>query len=381
MCGDRYLIFGTGSMAGRQLDALNMIRDKNVSIVAFVDNNQARWGEEFKGYPVIGPHQIKDMDFDFITIWSSFFDDIKKQLVEELHISGDKLKSVFSDFIDICEKQQMQQCRSEEELNDSKVFFEELRKQHTLQFMKFQPVREKRLYEVHFDNEAEMNYVIFEEKRMYLSRNYQEYIMKGDKKYINDIWYEQDENSPHRYEEGEICVRRGDILLDAGVCEGNFTLHHIDKVKKAYLVECDPDWMEALQHTFAPYKEKIVFVPKFLSDEDTEEKIKIDTLIPEGETINFLKMDIEGEEIKALHGGLRTIKSSSDFCCAVCSYHRHGDEDGIRKIMQEAGLRAEASRGYIMFIYDKDFYSAPELRRGVIRGKNIIETLEKRDDA
>lgn len=53
--------------------------------------------------------------------------------------------------------------------------------------------------------------------------------------------------------------------MDAGVCEGNFALRFIDRARKIYLIEADASWMEALERTFALYREKIVFCNKFLS--------------------------------------------------------------------------------------------------------------------
>lgn len=112
----------------------------------------------------------------------------------------------------------------------------------------------KILHEVYYDKEVDLHFIYFEEKKMYLKRSYKNYINKKGKLYVGNVWGEQDFNSPHLYECGDISVKDGDVIVDAGVCEGNFSLHNIEKARKIYLIECDKEWIEALQYTFFPYK-------------------------------------------------------------------------------------------------------------------------------
>lgn len=70
---------------------------------------------------------------------------------------------------------------------------------------------------------------------------------ENGKRYATNFWFEQDKNSPHLYESGDYYVREGDVIVDAGACEGNFTLHNIDKVSKVYVIECNEEWLEALK--------------------------------------------------------------------------------------------------------------------------------------
>lgn len=123
MSGNKYLIFGTGGMAKRQLEFLEMLNDKTISIVAFVDNSKDKWGEKFEGYPVVAPYQIANMSFDYISIWSTYYEEIRKQLIDELHISEDKIKSIFDDFINLCEERQLCQCKNDNEISESEFFF------------------------------------------------------------------------------------------------------------------------------------------------------------------------------------------------------------------------------------------------------------------
>lgn len=73
----RIVIFGTGMYCDRRLDNIN----KNVEIVAFVDNNDVLWGEKKNGIPISSPGSIKDMQYDVVVLMSLSSDEMKKQLL------------------------------------------------------------------------------------------------------------------------------------------------------------------------------------------------------------------------------------------------------------------------------------------------------------
>lgn len=171
-----------------------------------------------------------------------------------------------------------------------------------------------------------------------------------------------------RYLQGKIQIKPGDIVVDAGVAEGSLSLENIDKISKLYLVESSAEWIEELKKTFALYEEKVVFCQKYLSAINDDTHITLDKLLEEESEINFLKMDIEGSEVDALKNGEYSIKNSKDFRCAICSYHRHGDEENIKNILQEYGCETSVSKGYMFFIFDKIDIIQPELRHGIVRG-------------
>ena len=79
-------------------------------------------------------------------------------------------------------------------------------------------------------------------------------------------------------------------------------------------------------------------------------------------------MDIEGEEVNALKGANRILSENHSLKCAICSYHRHGDEQTIKKILESHGFKTEFSKGYMLFIHDRYVLQNPELRRGIVRG-------------
>ena len=45
--------------------------------------------------------------------------------------------------------------------------------------------------------------------------------------------------------------------------------NYVDVASKIYLFECDPVWIEALEKTFEPYKDKVVIVPKMFYKKTT----------------------------------------------------------------------------------------------------------------
>lgn len=119
------------------------------------------------------------------------------------------------------------------------------------------------MQEVYRDAEG-WSYVLFEEKRMYFPKK-TVFTHQQGLEYVPYILGEQGAGSPHLYLRQTDAIKEGDVLVDAGVCEGNFALRFIDRARKIYLIEADASWMEALERTFALYREKIVFCNKFLS--------------------------------------------------------------------------------------------------------------------
>lgn len=99
---------------------------------------------------------------------------------------------------------------------------------------------------------------------------------------------EQDKRSAHRYVDSYEELK-GKTLLDIGAAEAIFTLDTIEYIDHAYLFECDESWIEALEATFAPYKEKITIVRKYVSDVNDEDNITLDTFFrDEGKSIDNL---------------------------------------------------------------------------------------------
>lgn len=219
--------------------------------------------------------------------------------------------------------------------------------------------------DIFYDENNRHYYTIYNGKRMYLSSKYQS--SEAAANYIVTLYQEQDMKSPHCYQNAGFEVQEGDVVIDAGVAEGNFALDVIDLVSKIYLVECEEIWIEALKLTFAPYQDKVVFVNKFLDSKDDDCCITIDTMVG-GETVNYIKMDIEGAELGALAGAAYTLEKNQNIKCNICSYHKMGDEQKIKEILSTHGFEVSTSKGYMFFKWDMNALVNMELRRGLTRG-------------
>ena len=364
----KFIIWGTGKVACQCYDEfakMGMLKDNE--IICFVDNDKEKLGT-FKGKPVIAPSDIYKYEYDYISIWVAKFEkEIKWQITEKLHISSNKVV----DFLFAYKKKLRLKYMYSDDM-EIQAILDKIDEKRILNVYYFEcKTNHGGLNQAFYDAEADLYYIFFEGKKMYLKRTFEYFKEKDGKRYVSgDMWYEQDENSPHLYEEGDIAVEEGDILVDAGVCEGNFALHNIDKVKKVYLIECEEEWIEALHYTFLPYRDKVVFCNKFLSSSDSDKTVCLDTLVTE--PVNFIKMDIEGEEVNALKGARKTFEKSNFIKCAICSYHCHGDEQKIKQILEHYGVQTEVSKGYMLFLHDPYVLKNPELRRGIVRGIKTI---------
>lgn len=138
-------------------------------------------------------------------------------------------------------------------------------------------------------------YIIRNNKKLYFRSNI---TYKTARNIYNCLLVEQDPDSPHRYLTENFDITENDILVDIGCAEAFLALDVIDKVKKIYLFEYEDAWIEALQHTFAPWKDKVEIIKKYVSDHTDNNCITIDDFFHNREEKpTFIKIDVEGAEI------------------------------------------------------------------------------------
>ncbi len=218
------------------------------------------------------------------------------------------------------------------------------------------------LPEVFSDKKTHRLYILFDGKRMYFPEKY-------TKKHVTwaarSILKEQDLNSPHHYLTRDFQIDDDSIVVDAGVAEGNFALMAIEKAKRLYLIECNPEWIDALKLTFEPWKDKVIFVEKFLSDSPGEITTSIDTLLqPDAGDRYFIKMDIEGFEQKALIGMKKLIASGCAIKMDICTYHHPNDLIEIGRILDNYSFKSKVSDGYVLYFQPGE---DPSFRKVLIR--------------
>jgi hypothetical protein len=218
---------------------------------------------------------------------------------------------------------------------------------------------------VHTNPINNLKYIITNEKQLYFKRKSSK---RGVRRNYNFLKIEQDSKSPHRYLTKEFDVEENEILVDVGPAEGNLSLGVIEKIKKAYLFETDERWIEALEATFAPWKEKVTIVNKFVSNINDEKNVSLDEYFKDKEPFTFLKVDAEGTEDAILEGAEKSISESRNLKLALCCYHKPYDEDKFKAYLENKIFSISFADGYMIFPDPKTF-KPPYLRRGVLRAK------------
>ena len=362
---ERILIFGTDDTTGQILkqvfgDEENLVK---YGIFAFVEN--VKNNDTFLGLPVFLPRDLKDLQFDKIVIVNAGdYALLRDELAYGYGIEKGKITTAnYLIRIKIINDYRNGSIAGDAETEQT---IRQLENAENFNLWCGYCSKPKEKYEVIWDEVFNMPYVIFDGKKMYFPRN-KRFKVENGKQYVTGLEFEQQEGSPHTYITDDICVREGDVLVDAGVCEGNFAIKYIDKVSKLYLIECNPAWLYPLKLTFREYLDKIVFCSKFLGKVDGEKTTTLDSLIGD-DRVDFIKMDIEGAEVGALQGAEKVFRNN-DIRCSICAYHRHNDEKNIRNILESYGYTTSTSFGHMIFPHDKERFKWSELRHGIVYGR------------
>lgn len=224
---------------------------------------------------------------------------------------------------------------------------------------KYNPERVK----VYADEGCGLKYVLHNEKRLYFARATSAFNIQ---RIYTNLLYEQDCKSAHCYQTDTFKVEDGDILVDVGAAEGIFSLTVIEKVKKVYIFEVEERWLEALNETFRPWREKVEIICKYVSDTDSQQTAKLDTVLRDVEKESlFLKLDVEGAEKLVINGANEVLTSDNHkIKAAVCTYHNQADHKELSHIMTGLGYMISTSPGYMLF--KQQNLEPPFLRRGLI---------------
>ncbi|MDD4636211.1 MAG: FkbM family methyltransferase [Bacteroidales bacterium] len=216
-----------------------------------------------------------------------------------------------------------------------------------------------------------LHYVMHEGKRLYFRRSS---TVEHIRLCYNGLLAEQDKHSPHCYLSKDFTVADGDVLLDVGCAEGILSLSNIEKAKKVCLFEIDKEWIEALEATFAPWKEKVIIVQKYVSDTNDELNITLDHFLESNNlSPDFVKIDVEGAEQRVLDGLKKSIQKKP-LKIALCTYHRADDHTRFTHVLQEKGFSTGSSEGVMIFVNDLAHIAPPYFRKGVLRATNSPNT-------
>lgn len=359
---EKIVLWGSGEQAENVIRFQNDFKE-DCPIVSVFDNNSGCWGKQLGQYTVQPPECLEHTLYDKIVISTKlYFDEIKEQLIREMGIDSKYIE----DTSYFAKRKIMRKYKDSGDEQAEEII--DYLENHDLGVFNY-PFAENYDHvkaDIGFDDDTEMFYVWHHGMRMYMAKQ-----LDTEEKvlcYYREILMEQDKLSPHRYLDEEFCVAKGDIVVDVGTAEGNFAMEVLDTVARIYLVEAEEDWIDALRCTFADYKDKVVIIQGYAADCTDGNRIALDDVIKEN--VQFIKMDVEGWETKALAGARHLMESSAGLKCAVCAYHNNEDEELICAIAAEYGFGTEVSNGYMYFpLGEAQKYYAPALRRGIVRMK------------
>ncbi len=214
---------------------------------------------------------------------------------------------------------------------------------------------------VHLDTSCNLPYVVHNNNKIYFRRDWNKIRIAS---YFRGILAEQDSRSAHCYLTNNFEVIPGSNVYDIGVAEGNFSLSIVDKAKSIHLFEADEAWIEVLNKTFEPWKDKVHIHQKFVTNSDKLGLISLDTFAKE-HPVDFIKVDVDGGERNLLEGAANLLKGKNSLKVALCTYHKQGDAEEFNKKMKANGFNTELSNSYMLFHYDK--LTPPFFRKGVLK--------------
>lgn len=354
----RIFIWGTGFNAKR----LNEVYHHELTqehLVGYIDNDSDKWGSEYYGKPVFSPDSLKELEDIYIYISVNKADEILEQIRKSF---GSKITVLKKDYFKKKRLMTRYAASGDHEINDIIEYLND----NDLDVFNYPWVEGYKNLNFDFYKEDGLFYVLHKGKKLFFSRQYDS--EEKVREYYISLLLEQHSNSPHKYLTDEFDVAEGDVVVDAGAAEGIFSLEVIDKAKKIYMFEPESDWIEALKHTFSEYEEKVVIIQKCVSNYNDEMTTTIDEAVTES-AINFIKMDIEGEEFYALCGAENTLKKSNNVKCVVCSYHQEFAYYAIKSKLEEYGFETKHSDGYMWYIEHFNSMRPMTLRRGLVRAE------------
>ncbi len=218
--------------------------------------------------------------------------------------------------------------------------------------------------EVYTDIEIGLRYVMEDNKRLYFKKSQNKRTIQL---IYNQLRIEQDPESPHCYTDEYFFVNKETVLADVGCAEGYFSFQHIDSIKKVYLFESDPEWIEALEATFRPWKHKVEIVRKFVSDKTEDNKVNLDAFFTERkETPNFYKIDVEGGEESVLKG-MKGLLQKPPLQIALCTYHNAKDLEKFTRFFTKNDFSVYPNPGLMIFMNDMQNMQPPYFRTGLIK--------------
>lgn len=224
-----------------------------------------------------------------------------------------------------------------------------------------------RIVNVLWDNTKSLYYVYRHKKKLYFKSGISKTKIRNS---YNELCIEQDRRSPHSYFSFPVNYQPDDIAVDLGAAEGIWALDIVEKVREVYLFECEDCWIEALQATFEPWKDKVHIVNKYVSDFTDEKNTTLDDYFyKENIYPDIIKVDVEGAEIACMKGASKLLTHSVRHIL-LCTYHNYSDYTALSEIMKNHHYEVQPSEGRMIAIYSEPDYGCTDItqifRKGLI---------------
>ncbi|MBQ8197892.1 MAG: FkbM family methyltransferase [Lachnospiraceae bacterium] len=356
-------IWGTGyyasEFAARVIMALDNLEE--CRLIGFVDNATEK--NFFLGYPVYQAEVLKryaNVVVILAVLDQGYKDQIKKQIYQILPTVC-CVEDIYWPLKKLVKRNNF--ATTDKDIKETIKYWDNNPLTVYNQFIKEEEVFD----EVFFDDKIQLPYIWFRTidgglTKMFFPNDYN-FVHKDGARYVYNLMAEQVDDSPHLYVKDNHRVCEGDSIVDAGVCEGNFSLKYINVASHIYLFENDPEWIKPLYYSFLPVKEKVTFVGKGVSNVSSDKLCRIDDVVKR--KVDFLKMDIEGWEIDALKGAEKTLLDNN-VKSSICCYHKKDDERLIKNMFESIGYKTTTSSGYMLFVYGDDTWKYGDFRKGII---------------
>ncbi len=133
----------------------------------------------------------------------------------------------------------------------------------------------------------------------------------------------------------EVNIKPGDVVFDIGAGPGDFSAVCSAKgAKNVFAFEPDPINARPIELIKELNGTRITIVPLFCGVQTHENMTTIDDFVIKEKLsqIDFIKMDIEGAELKALEGAKITLEKFAPKL-SICTYHNKGDGEKIRELI------------------------------------------------
>jgi FkbM family methyltransferase len=301
------IVFGCGA-SGRQ--AVDLLREKGVEVLFFVDNNLERHGNSVEGIRVLSPNRLNDFKDVPIVIASDWAREIAGQL-SKLN------RSDYISLSSIC-----------------------------LEFDRWKSHFESALLESASDKTNLLSHHFGDSH----SRRVLESVLRF-RRSADPLWLELSHHEQYRHP--LVRVTPGETVIDGGAWEGDTTLQFVDEAApggEVYAIEASRSSIESIEKLVGKRDLPVSVYPVRMAlwdrnrtlrlktshphsghwgvDPEGSEEVpatELDSLVEDlGIRVGLLKLDVEGAEIPALKGAVRTLQNQKPKL-QVCVYHKPDD--------------------------------------------------------